>query len=161
MTVDKNSIPFTHNQQPLRLNTYFIQTDISFCYVFSGLQSYGWIFDKFSKFSLKRWFYAYFSKRKKPRKRSVFKVFTGSWSPARTDDPAVNSRMLCQLSYSGIYEKSEISFGFFSSGNYLFSRAVARQVSSTWKSLTSVFGMGTGGSSLLSSPDFLGLYPQN
>ena len=40
---------------------------------------------------------------KKPRKRSVFKVFTGSWSPARTDDPAVNSRMLCQLSYSGIW----------------------------------------------------------
>ena len=26
----------------------------------------------------------------------------GSSSPARTDDPAVNSRMLCQLSYRGI-----------------------------------------------------------
>ena len=40
-------------------------------------------------------------------------------------------------------------------GNYLLSQAVSHQVSSTWKSLTSVFGMGTGGSSLLSSPDSL------
>ena len=41
----------------------------------------------------------------------------------------------------------------FGSGNYLLSRAVTRQVPSTLRSLTSVFGMGTGGSSLLSSPD--------
>ena len=39
--------------------------------------------------------------------------------------------------------------------NYLLSRAVTHQVSSTWKSLTSVFGMGTGGPSLLSSPNIL------
>ena len=41
------------------------------------------------------------------------------------------------------------------SGSYLLSQAVSRQVSSTWRSLTSVFGMGTGGSSLLSPPDNL------
>ena len=46
-----------------------------------------------------------------------------------------------------------------SSGNYLLSRAVAHQVSSTLRSLTSVFGMGTGGSSLLSSPDSLEVVP--
>ena len=39
------------------------------------------------------------------------------------------------------------------SGNYLLSQAVTRQVSSTLRGLTSVFGMGTGGSPLLSSPD--------
>ena len=44
--------------------------------------------------------------------------------------------------------------GQMNSGNFLLSRAVSRQVSSTLRSLTSVFGMGTGGSSLLSSPDF-------
>ena len=37
-------------------------------------------------------------------------------------------------------------------GNVLLSRAVTRQVSSTLKSLTSVFGMGTGVPSLPSSP---------
>ena len=46
-----------------------------------------------------------------------------------------------------------------SSGNYLLSQAVTRQVSSTLRSLTSVFGMGTGGSSLLSSPDFFEVIP--
>ena len=40
-----------------------------------------------------------------------------------------------------------------SSGNYLLSRAVTRQVSSAWRSLTTVFGMGTGVTSLLSSPN--------
>ena len=45
------------------------------------------------------------------------------------------------------------SFRKLGSGNFLLSRAVSRQVPSTLKSLTSVFGMGTGGSSLLSSPD--------
>ena len=41
----------------------------------------------------------------------------------------------------------------FCSGNVLLSRAVSRQVPSALKSLTSVFGMGTGGSSSPSSPD--------
>ena len=146
-------------------------------------------------------------------------AFIGSWSPARTDDPAVNSRMLCQLSYSGILNFCNSSlnfcgcnvwhtpcqlsyrgiylslfllffisylrfslfcflvfllffafslfslntkndnfhyhffFGSFGSGSFLLSQAVSRQVPSTLKSLTSVFGMGTGGSSLLSPPD--------
>ena len=35
------------------------------------------------------------------------------------------------------------------SGSVLFSRAVARQVFSTLRSLTTVFGMGTGGTSSL------------
>ena len=37
-------------------------------------------------------------------------------------------------------------------GAYLFSRAVASQVSSARQSLTSVFGMGTGGPSALITP---------
>lgn len=40
-------------------------------------------------------------------------------------------------------------------GDVLISQAASRQVSSALESLTSVFGMGTGGSSLLLSPDFL------
>ena len=46
-----------------------------------------------------------------------------------------------------------IQQSFLCSGNVLLSRAVARQVPSALKSLTSVFGMGTGGSSSLLSPD--------
>ena len=42
---------------------------------------------------------------------------------------------------------------FTKTGNVLFSRAVSRQVSSALKSLTSVFEMGTGGSSSPLSPD--------
>ena len=41
----------------------------------------------------------------------------------------------------------------FQTGDFLLSRAVASQVPSTVESLTSVFGMGTGVSSLLLSPD--------
>ena len=40
-------------------------------------------------------------------------------------------------------------FFFFSAGIDLFFQVVANQVFSTRKSLTSVFGMGTGGASLL------------
>ena len=39
-------------------------------------------------------------------------------------------------------------------GNVLLSQAVARQVSSALWSLTSVFGMGTGVTSMLLSPDY-------
>ena len=42
---------------------------------------------------------------------------------------------------------------FCKTGNVLFSQAVARQVSSALESLTSVFEMGTGGSSPPLSPD--------
>ena len=137
---------------------------------------------------------------KNRNKRNLFRRGSSSW--ARTNDPAVNSRMLCQLSYWGIWPNLHrvfmhfAQFGFCtlnsifrvalltlalstelfrniplpdysrnraSSGNYLLSRAVTHQVSSTWRSLTSVFGMGTGGPSLLSSPDFLKMlsHPQN
>ena len=44
---------------------------------------------------------------------------------------------------------------FPKTGNVLFSQAVARQVSSALESLTSVFEMGTGGSSPPLSPDIL------
>ena len=40
-------------------------------------------------------------------------------------------------------------------GIFLFSRAVTSQVSSALLSLTSVFGMGTGGPSASSTPTFL------
>ena len=43
----------------------------------------------------------------------------------------------------------------------LFSRAVASQVSSALQSLTSVFGMGTGGPSPLKTPTIEALHPQN
>ena len=39
-------------------------------------------------------------------------------------------------------------------GNYLFSRVVSNQISSTCKSLTFVFGMGTSGTSQLLSPSW-------
>ena len=45
-----------------------------------------------------------------------------------------------------------MNFFFNQNGNVLLSRAVSRQVSSALRSLTSVFGMGTGVSSSLSSP---------
>ena len=45
-----------------------------------------------------------------------------------------------------------VNFFFNQNGNVLLSRAVSRQVSSALRSLTSVFGMGTGVSSSLSSP---------
>ena len=60
----------------------------------------------------------------------------GSPSWTRTNDNSVNSRVLYRLSYGGIYI-----------GIVLISRAVTSQVFSTQKSLTTVFGMETGGTS--------------
>ena len=59
--------------------------------------------------------------------------------------PWLTVRCYYRLSYGGMY----------CAGVYLSSRAVASRVFSTWKSLTSVFGMGTGGTSLLSTPTSL------
>ena len=42
----------------------------------------------------------------------------------------------------------------------LFSRAVASQVFSALQSLTSVFGLGTGGPSALKKPTSLGVFPK-
>ena len=49
-------------------------------------------------------------------------------------------------------EQSERLCSLVVTGSYLLSRAVASQVPSAFESLTSVFGMGTGGSSQLSPP---------
>ena len=49
----------------------------------------------------------------------------------------------------------ELSFGALVSGGFLLSRTVASQVPSALRGLTSVFGMGTGGTLLLSSPEYL------
>ena len=45
--------------------------------------------------------------------------------------------------------------------HYLFSRSVTRQLSSAQVSLTSVFGMGTGGPSPQSTPTIQEMYPEN
>ena len=53
-------------------------------------------------------------------------------------------------------------FVFKETGSALNSRAVSSQVRSAYGCLTAVFGMGTGGTTQLSPPDFLeGLRPQN
>ena len=57
-----------------------------------------------------------------------------------------------------IRQKSEF-LRIFGSGNDLLSRAVTHQVSSTLRSLTSVFGMGTGGASSLLPPDYVCFRP--
>ena len=79
-------------------------------------------------------------------KQMVLVLTFGSPSWTRTNDPAVNSRMLYQLSYWGMFQ-SPIKIGDFYVGTDLFFQAVARQVSSARMSLTTVFGMGTGGPS--------------
>ena len=99
-------------------------------------------------------------------------LFSGSSSWARTSDIMINSHALYRLSYRGILSYYVISISLFfqnikyfkriyltdeayslrpliCSGSVLSSRAVARQVLSTLRSLTSVFGMGTGGASSL------------
>ena len=63
-----------------------------------------------------------------------------------------------------LYSKKDLSFPtslFFYPGSFLLSRAVTSQVSSALQSLTTVFGMGTGVTSVLSPPNGEGLYPQN
>ena len=54
-------------------------------------------------------------------------------------------------------EKNRLRYevGLIESGNDLASRTVTRQVLSARQSLTSVFGMRTGGTSALSSPQWL------
>ena len=55
------------------------------------------------------------------------------------------------------YPPFPLRFLFEKTGNVLFSRAVSSQVHSALRGLTSVFGMGTGGSLLLSSPVWLSM----
>ena len=69
----------------------------------------------------------------------------GSPSWTRTNDPAVNSRVLYRLSYGGMWQALVKNKSLC--WHYLSSRAVASQVLSAGTSLTAVFGMGTGGPS--------------
>ena len=74
---------------------------------------------------------------------------------ARTYNPSVNSRMLCHWAteeYRYRFVSSSVSL---ESGDDLLSRAVSSQVPSALRALTSVFGMGTGASLSLLSPEIL------
>ena len=83
-----------------------------------------------------------FSKNKKPLKFHDFNGLCGASRRTRTYNPSVNSRMLCHWAI-------EAKGGYYStlleSGGDLLFRAVSSQVPSALKGLTSVFGMGTGG----------------
>ena len=69
----------------------------------------------------------------------------GSPSWTRTNDTAVNSRVLYRLSYGGMWQALVKNKSLC--WRYLSSRAVTSQVLSAGTSLTAVFGMGTGGPS--------------
>ena len=80
----------------------------------------------------------------------------------RTHDPLLAGQVLSQLSYTPILGLFAVST-FFQSSEWiaplrdcvsieLFSRTASRKVSSPLQSLTSVFGMGTGGPSAFVTP---------
>ena len=71
---------------------------------------------------------------------SIKKNGSPDWT--RTSDSLINSQVLYRLSYRGTF-----------TGEYLSSRGVATQVLSAYECLTAVFGMGTGGTTQLSSPE--------
>ena len=78
-------------------------------------------------------------------------IIIGSPSRIRTCDIWINSPPFYRLNYRGsITPKKE-----FLTGNALSSQSVSRQVLSAYECLTTVFGMGTGGTTQLSSPDIL------
>ena len=72
----------------------------------------------------------------------------GSPSRIRTCDSLINSQVLYRLSYRGVMDSMSPS-----TGNFLSSQPVTRQVLSASGCLTTVFGMGTGGTIQASSPD--------
>ena len=79
--------------------------------------------------------------------------FFGSPGRARTYNNSVNSRVLCHWATEEYrlleqHPSLQLSLHFraMESGDVLLSRAVASQVPSALRGLTSVFGMGTGGS---------------
>ena len=89
------------------------------------------------------------------QKRGILRFPGGDATENRTRDTTVKGWCLNRLTMAPYRRKT---------GDVLISQGVAPQVSSALKSLTSVFGMGTGVSSSLLSPDFHyfeGLYPQN
>ena len=82
-------------------------------------------------------------------------LFSGSPNWARTSDIMINSHALYRLSYGGITAKHPIGC-LACVGVFLFFQIVTNQVSSALLSLTSVFGMGTGGPSASSTPTLYG-----
>ena len=74
----------------------------------------------------------------------------------RTHDPLLAGQVLSQLSYTprelGIAETAPLSRSGFCVGLDLSSRTVSGEVLSALQSLTSVFGMGTGGPSAFVRP---------
>ena len=72
----------------------------------------------------------------------------------RTHDPLLAGQVLSQLSYTPILGRPHPTFlsGADDVGFDLFFRTVSGEVSSARQSLTSVFGMGTGGPSALIKP---------
>ena len=79
-------------------------------------------------------------------RHAEWRQYFGSPSWTRTNDTAVNSRVLYRLSYGGIFQAPAL-LNQDLCWHYLSSRAVASQVLSAGTSLTAVFGMGTGGPS--------------
>ena len=79
-------------------------------------------------------------------RHAEWRQYLGSPSWTRTNDTAVNSRVLYRLSYGGIFQAPAL-LNQDLCWRYLSSRAVASQVLWAEMSLTTVFGMGTGGPS--------------
>ena len=87
-------------------------------------------------------------------------IFLPVWVPAlpgggddgnRTHDPLLAGQVLSQLSYTPVFLRF-LCFPFRDVGPYLSFRHVSVQVLSARHSLTSVFGMGTGGPCALTGP---------
>ena len=76
-------------------------------------------------------------------------IIIGSPSRIRTCDIWINSPPFYRLNYRGINTIIKMVL----TGNALSSQSVSRQVLSAYECLTTVFGMGTGGTTQLSSPD--------
>ena len=71
--------------------------------------------------------------------------------------PHIVSQQHANAIFAILQKKSQLAQGLIATqvdGNYLFSRVVSNQISSTCKSLTFVFGMGTSGTSQLLSPSW-------
>ena len=92
----------------------------------------------------------------------TYSISHGGDDGIRTHDPLLAGQVLSQLSYTPIL----LGFLFSGSGNgfirslscvgiELFSRAASSKVFSPLQSLTSVFGMGTGGPSAFVTPTIL------
>lgn len=94
----------------------------------------------------------FYRKNKQKKSASQFtdlQIF-GADNRIRTDDLILTKDVLCLLSYISICAGIDLS-----------SQAASRQVFSALLSLTSVFGMGTGGTSALFTPARCSTHPQN